>query len=258
MPGDAKEDAVSTYAIRRIASRVLIVIGSILLANTVVHAGPILDPANDFRTFDPSDPNSYAGPNNPGLDVLSANVILGLSLQTLTITSTMAGPIAGLIDPTTGALLGSFSWGINHGYANNNFAVIGLPNVLFDAVLTLNPNGTGTYRGSAAPAGSVTASGNTLTAVLPISFLGPPPPPANAQGPLLPVTEWTYNLWPRSSIRTDGSALGFGNAQIADFAPDTDDFAATTVPEPSGAALFAAGLLGTRLLRLRRRRHARR
>jgi hypothetical protein len=193
MPGDAKEDAVSNL-IRRIASPVLIVIGSILLANTVVHAGPILDPANDFRTFDPSDPNSYAGPNNPGLDVLSANVILDLSLQTLTITSTMAGPISGLIDPTTGALLGSFSWGINHGYGNNNFAAIGLPNVLFDAVLTLNPNGTGSYRGSATPAGAVTASGNTLTAVLPVSFLAPPPPPANAQGPLLPVTEWTYNL----------------------------------------------------------------
>jgi len=291
MPGDAKEDAVSTYAltesraqmdssdaswlssraarkghvtavttflIRRIASLALIVIGSILLANTVVHAGPILDPANDFRTFDPSNPSSYAGPNNPGLDVLSANVILDLSQQTLTITSTMAGPISGLINPTTGALLGSFSWGINHGYGNNNFAAIGLPNVLFDAVLTLNPNDTGTYRGSATPAGAVTASGNTLTAVLPISFLAPPPPPANAQGPLLPVTEWTYNLWPRSSIRTDGSPLGFGNAQIADFAPDTDDFAATTVPEPSGAALFAAGLLGTRLLRLRRRLQARR
>jgi len=118
-----------------------------------------------------------------------------------------------------------------------------LPNVLFDAVLTLNPNGTGTYRGSATPTGSVVASGNTLTAVLPITFLGPPPQPANAIGPLLPVTEWTYNLWPRSSIRTDGTPLGFGNAQIADFAPDTDDFAASVVPEPSSAILLSIGLL---------------
>jgi hypothetical protein len=160
----------------------------------------------------------------------------------------MAGPISGLVDPNTNANLGSFSWGINHGYGNNNFASIGLPNVLFDAVLTLNPNGTGNYRGVAAPAGSVVASGNTLTAVLPILFLAPPPQPANAIGPLLPVEQWTYNLWPRSSFTTDGTPLPFGNAQIADFAPDTVDFAATVIPEPSSAVLLAIGLLGASLV----------
>jgi hypothetical protein len=64
---------------------------------------------------------------------------------------------------------------------------------------------------------------------------------------LLPVTDWTYNLWPRSSIRTDGSPLGFGNAQIADFAPDADDFAATTIPEPPSAVLLGIGLLAASL-----------
>jgi len=241
--------AFAKFLTRNIAFFVLIVFGSALLANTPVQAGPISDPANDFRVFDPGNPNSYAGPKNPGLDVLSANVILNLNLQTLTITSTMSGPISGLVDQNTGANLGSFSWGINHGYGSSNFAEIGLPNVLFDAVLTLNPNGTGTYRGSAAPAGSVVASGNTLTAVLPISFLGPPPQPPNATGPLLPVTGWTYNLWPRSSIRTDGTPLGFGDAQIADFAPDTDDFAATVVAEPSSAVLLSVGLLAALLLK---------
>ena len=243
--------AFAKFLIRNTAYSVLIVFGAGLLANTTAQAGPITDPPNDFRAFDPGNPNSYAGPNNPGLDVLSANVILDLNLQILTFTSTMAGPISGLVDPNTGANLGSFSWGINHGYGSNNFADIGLPNVLFDAVLTLNPNGTGTYRGSAAPAGSVIASGNILTAVLPITFLGPPPQPANAIGPLLPVTGWTYNLWPRSSIRTDGTPLGFGNAQIADFAPDTDDFAATSVPEPSSALLLGIGLLGASLARFK-------
>src|SRR4051812_47409151 len=141
-----------------------------LFTATAVQAGPITDPLGDLRTFNAAVPGSYAGPPNPGLDVLSANVLLDLVANTLTFSQTMAGPISGLVDPGTGANLGSFSWGINHGYGNNNFSQIGLPNVLFDAVLTVNPNGTGTYRGSAAPAGSITSAGNSITAVLPISF----------------------------------------------------------------------------------------
>ena len=246
----ARMASADTSFLRVATFLVLIVFGCGLLSTA--HAESIVDPAGDFRVFDPGNPNSFAGPNNPALDVLSANVILNLDLQTLTITSTMAGPISGLVDPNTGANLGSFSWGINHGYGNLNFADIGLPNVLFDAVLTLNPNGTGTYRGSAAPAGSVVAFGNTLTATLPISFLGPPPQPANATGPLLPVFDWTYNLWPRSSIRTNGTPLGFGNAQIADFAPDNQDFAATVVPEPPSAVLLVIGLIGAGVGGLRR------
>src|SRR3954468_17912023 len=150
----------------------ILVLGAALPANAALLVGPVKDPAND------NTPSYYAGPPLAGLDVLSANVIYNPSLNTLTFTSTMAGPISSLVNPTNGQNLGSFSWGINHGFGTNNFAAIGLPNVLFDAVLTLNPNGTGTYRGTQAPAGSVIASGNTLTAVLPVSFLGPPTLPA--------------------------------------------------------------------------------
>src|SRR5262245_15301346 len=70
------------FLIRNIAYFALIVFASGLLGNTAVQAGPITDPLNDFRAFDPNNPNSYAGPKNPGLDVLSANVILDLNLQT--------------------------------------------------------------------------------------------------------------------------------------------------------------------------------
>jgi hypothetical protein len=203
---------------------------------------------------------SYAGPPNPALDVLSVNVVLNTSQDTFTFTQTMAGPISGLINPTTGALLGSYSWGINHGYSSSNFAELGLPNVLFDAVLTLNPNGTGSYRGTATPAGAVTVSGDTLTAVLPASFLAPPPQPANAQGPLLPDTGWTFNLWPRSSFQPNGTSIPFGDAQIADFAPDAIDFASVqVVPEPPSLAMGAtAGVIGLVLAvasRMRRTTH---
>jgi hypothetical protein len=232
---------------RRLGLLVLIV-GACLAADVAVRAaplsGPVTDPANDLRTFDPNNALSYAGPPNPALDVLSANVIFNASQNTLTFQQTMAGPISGLINPSNGALLGSYSWGINHGYSSSNFSELGLSNVLFDAVLTLNPNGTGSYRGASAPAGAVTVSGNTLMAVLPVSFLAPPPQPANAQGPLLTTDQWSYNLWPRSSVTTSGATLGFGDAQVADFAPDNADFTAQTVPEPSSAALLGLGVLG--------------
>jgi len=234
-------------------ARAALVVGAVVVARPDLQAAPILDPAGDLRTFDPANPNSYAGPATPSLDVLSAEVFLDLITGTLTFTSTMAGPIAALVDSGTGANLGSFSWGINHGYANNNFAAIGLPGVVFDAVLTVNPNGTGAYRGAATPAGAITVSGNTLTAVLPIGFLAPPPQPANAQGPLLPIELWAYNLWPRSNVRPDGTIIPFSNAQIADFAPDATTFQATTVPEPSSMVLLASGLLAAaRIVRSRR------
>jgi hypothetical protein len=198
------EQLTMTRTSRRLRLLALI-IGAGLAANPTLRAGTVIDPANDLRQFNPADPNSYAGPPNPALDVLSANVILNLTQNTLTFTSTMRGPISGLLDPNTGANLSTFSWGINHGYSNLNFAELGLPNVLFDSVLTLRPDGTASYRGANAPTGSVVASGNTLTAVLPISFLAPPPPPTNPPGQLLPVTDWSYNLWPRSTIKVDGT-----------------------------------------------------
>jgi hypothetical protein len=237
----------------RLVARTALVAGAVLVARPDLLASPIIDPAGDLRTFDPGNPNSYAGPPNPALDVLSAEVFLDLIAGTLTFTSTMGGPLSSLVDPGTGANLGTMAWGINHGYGNNNFASIGLPGVIFDAVLSLNPNGTGTYRGTATPAGAITVTGNTITGVLPIAFLAPPPPPANATGPLLPVEQWAYNLWPRSNIRSDGTPLPFSNAQIADFAPDATTFPAT-VPEPSTMMLLTSGLLGAATRAVRRRR----
>ena len=231
-------------ALRRFRLAAL-VFGASLSAITAVRAdltmGPVSDPVGDFRAADPTNALAYAGPDNPALDVVSVNVVLTVVNNTFTITQTMAGPISDLVAPNTGALLGSYSWGINHGFSNLNFAELGLPNILFDSVLTLNPNGTGAFRGATAPAGSVTVSGDTLTAVLPVSFLAPPPTPANAMGSLLPDTEWSFNLWPRSAITVAGTPLAFGDAQIADFAPDNVDFLVTTVPGPSSVVTLGLG-----------------
>jgi hypothetical protein len=215
---------------------------STISANADLMTGPITDPIGDFRVNDGT-ANGYLGANNPALDVVTADVDYDPTQGTLTIRQTMAGPISGLVG-LGNTNLGSYSWGINHGFGSSNFASINLPNVLFDTVLTLNPNGTGTYRGSATPAGAITVSGNTLTAVLSVSFLAPPPPPANAIGPLLPVDQWSYNLWPRASFRPDNiTAIPFGNAQIADFGPNDVDFLARTVPEPPSALMASLGIV---------------
>ena len=229
--------------------------GALLLAQSPARAGGIIDAAGDFRPNDPNDPNSYKGPQNGALDVVSANVILDLVHQTVTFTATMAGPVSSLVGPNN-SNLGTYIWGINHGYGNLNFAAIGFGGVLFDAVLTVNPNGTAVYRGANAPAGSVTVSGNTITAVVTTAFIAPPPAPASPLGPLLDITQWGYNLWPRSTIDANGNAIA-GNAQISDFAPNNSTFRAEiATPEPSTFALAGLGLLGAAGARIRARRRA--
>src|SRR4051794_7739750 len=112
-------------------SLLALLLGAGLSTGAGLQAGQILDPAGDLRQFDPNAPCSSAGRQNSGLDALSATVIFDPNQNALTFASSMAGPIAGLLDPTTGANQGLFSWGINHCYGNLNFNQLGLPNVLF-------------------------------------------------------------------------------------------------------------------------------
>jgi hypothetical protein len=118
--------------------------------------------------------------------------------------------------------------------------------VLFDSVLSVMPNGTGsislltgTPTTTALPAGSISFSGDTITASVSGSLL-----PSNG----VPPTAFSWNLWPRDTTQA-------GTAAISDFAPDNSMIAVAVVPEPSTVALLALGL-GALGWRARQRREA--
>jgi len=201
-----------------------------LVAGTAGRAEAVLisDPVNDFI------PTYTAGPKNGDLDVTSVGVTFNGSRFVLTAT------LNGTLGTTPGAL---FVWGVDRGAGTARFGAIA-PGVLFDSVVVLQADATGTVNrivggGSSILApGDVTVSGNTLTAIVPASFL-----PSLGK----PEAEYTFNLWPR---------LGAGNNnQISDFAPDNSNIGATVVPEPSSIVLASLG--GLILLARWRRKAAR-
>ena len=122
----------------------------------------------------------------------------------------------------------AYVWGINRGPGTARFAGIGVPGVLFDTVVALNSNGTGTSAGAALSAGTVVISGNTISATFSGSLL-----PTVAGG--FAKQDYTWSLWPRAA----GIA---GTAAISDFAPNNSNLAVTAVPEPASVAMLALGL----------------
>lgn len=181
-------------------------------------AASITDAANDFLP-------SFNGPHNGDLDVLSAEVFFDGTNFTFRSTEN------GAIGTTEGSL---FVWGVDRGLHNQFFGAF-RPGVLFDIVVVLRPDLTGTVIDFApnpvaavdlAP-GSVTVSGNTIQGVVPASLL--------ASKGLLPA-DYKVNLWPRTGLNTAD------NTQISDFAPDNSD-AAVTTPEPSTMLFLGGGLI---------------
>jgi hypothetical protein len=146
----------------------------------------------------------------------------------------------GAIGTTPGGL---YVWGVDRGAGATtaNFGAINLPNIIFDSVVIILPDGTGqvVLLNSATPVatplapGSITISGNTFQAVVPIAML----PSAGFQ-PL----SYLQNLWPRQGGVTD-------NAQISDFAPDST-MSPISAPEPASLGLL--GLAGLWLFGRRR------
>lgn len=186
------------------------------------------DAENDFLA-------TYTGPRNADLDVRSVRFTFD-GLETFALESTSFGAIGA----TPGA---AFVWGINRGDGRSDFARLGLPEIRFDFLAALVPDGTSFYidlvtgqQGVLAP-GAVSFSGTFLRATLPAGLL-----PSHGLAP----TAYTANLWPRSRAVFDDDV-------ISDFAPDDYNVTVQVTPEPGTWALSGAGLLVLGVLARRRR-----
>jgi hypothetical protein len=195
----------------------------LLMLTTAAHADVVLDPTGDFlSTLTP------LAPRAGDLDVTRTSVMLmGTNLL---FSATLNAPI----NTTPEAF---YVWGVDRGAGATtaNFASLGLPNIIFDAVVVIQNEGTGVVNDltgvnppAPLPGGNVTSSGNTINAIVPLSFL---PTRGNA------VAQYGWNLWPR------WGGIAMSNAQISDFAPN-DRNALVNVPEPSTVLLFSIGLMG--------------
>lgn len=207
---------------KTLISSLVCFLGLMLIATA--QAGLIFDPAGDFlATLTP------LAPRNGDLDVLSAQVFL-TGGNNLVFTATVNAPIN-----TTPQAFYVFGVDRGKGATTANFASLGLPNIIFDAVVVVQPAGTGVVNDltgmnppAPLPAGNVTNSGNTIQALVPLSSLP-------SRGFLLGQYGW--NLWPR------WGGIPMSNAQISDFAPN-DRNALVDVPEASTSLLLGMGLMG--------------
>jgi hypothetical protein len=197
---------------RPVAATALLVL-SLVVAGPLgsVRAEEIADPIGDFLP-------TYTGALDPGLDVVAHEVTL--LDDHLIFFGRMAGPIA-----PTQAIGGVYLIGLDRGRGTPRFRngspVVG-PNVLFDSVLRINPNGTGAFT-NIVSGGIVTTldpadiriDGDEFIASVPLSVLTP--------AATRPACEWTYNVWPRNGVGQ--------NVQISDLAPDDGNSPVHTVPE---------------------------
>jgi hypothetical protein len=177
-----------------------------------VRADEISDPVGDILP-------TYTGTSLPGMDVVSHGVTL--VGDRVFFYGRMAGPIA-----PTQEIGGLYLYGVDRGKGTPRFLgpaappVIG-PNVLWDSIVRINPNGTGLFNNVIAgiitpiDPDDIVIDGNEFIASVPLSVMLP--------AATRPPCEWTYNLWPRNGIGH--------NVQVSDLAPDDGNSPFQSRPE---------------------------
>jgi hypothetical protein len=194
-------------------------------SQAVVRAGLIADATGDILS-------TYTGVQLPGMDVVAHEVrLVGDRVEFF---GRMAGPIAPTQD-----ISALYLFGLDRGQGTARFLgpaappTIG-PNVLWDSIIRINPNGTGLFHnqltGVVTPLNTadITISGNEFSASVPLSLLMP--------AATRPPQEWTYNLWPRNGIGQ--------NVQVSDLAPDDGNSPVQVIPEPALLTLCLISTIG--------------
>jgi hypothetical protein len=207
---------------RAVPSTTLLAVGLLVAAPLgPARADPIPDAVGDFLP-------TYTGPLDPGLDVVEHQVtLLG---DRVIFYGRMDGPIA-----PTAAIGGLYLFGVDRGQGTPRFLgrtpAIG-PNVLWDSIVRINPDGTGLFNNVVAgvitpldPA-DIIIDGNDFTASVPLRLMLP----ASTR----PTCEWTYNLWPRNGV-----SIG-QTVQVSDLAPDDGNSPVQTIPEAGCTTDLAA------------------
>jgi len=221
------------------AAAVAVALGATAAQATTVHdTGAGLLP-----TFDPK--GAKTTDNFRDLDVKSATV--SYDDKNIYLSATMFGDI-GSTDT------GFYVWGVDTGTGTPFFKTLHdndpthqpdigeAAKVTFDTFIVLNTNDTGSVNYlSGEPSDGVervSHEGATINAVISRSLL--------EDDATIDISKWGFNIWPRAN--------GFGNADIADFAPNDRNFnGSASVPEPASWALMIAGF-GLAGSTLRRRR----
>jgi hypothetical protein len=207
-------------------------IGVSLCAAQPCTAATIIDPSGDILS-------TYVGQVGPDLDILQFTV-------TADATNFYIQVLLGGAPGTTA--LSRYNIGVDRGAGTNTFPPGFRPDISLDAIINLQPSplaaevrlfvGGVVVTITPLPAGAFTISGNTMSAIVPLSML-----PSTG----FATQDYTFVLWSRTSTPGVPNQLG-----VADFAPDQGQL--SLVPEPSAwlMMLMGFGAMGLAFRRQRR------